>query len=95
MHILWIFFVDKRALIVYSNYANTKSAQLGGMKMSVGKKLRALRGGKTQKEVAADLNITKSALAMYERDERVPRDEIKVRIAEYYGESVQSLFYAN
>lgn len=63
--------------------------------MSIGTKLKALRGNKTQKKVAADLGITKSALAMYERDERVPRDEIKVRIAEYYGESIQSLFYAN
>ena len=61
--------------------------------MSIGKKLKALRGMKTQKEVAEQLKITKSALAMYERDERIPRDEIKVRIAEYYGESVQSLFY--
>jgi transcriptional regulator with XRE-family HTH domain len=65
------------------------------MEMSIGKKLKALRGDKTQREVAEDLQITKSALAMYERDERIPRDEIKVRIAEYYGESVQSLFYAN
>ena len=63
--------------------------------MSTGVKLRALRGGKTQKQVAADLNITKSALAMYERDERVPRDEIKVRIAAYYGETVQSLFFSD
>ncbi len=61
--------------------------------MSIGEKLKALRGPKTQKQVAADLNITKSALAMYERNERVPRDEVKVRIARYYGETVQSLFY--
>ena len=62
--------------------------------MSIGAKLRGLRGNKTQKEVAADLKITKSALAMYERDERVPRDEIKVRIADYYGETVQSIFFS-
>ena len=61
--------------------------------MSIGKKLKALRGSKTQKEVARDLGITKSALAMYERDERVPRDEIKMRIAAYYNEPVGSLFY--
>lgn len=61
--------------------------------MSIGQKLKALRGEKTQKEVARDLNITKSALAMYERDKRVPRDEIKVRIADYYGETVQSIFF--
>lgn len=60
--------------------------------MSIGKKLKALRGERTQKKVADNLNITKSALAMYERDKRVPRDEIKVRIANYYGETVQSIF---
>ena len=65
--------------------------------MSIGLKLKALRldKKKTQQQVADDLKITKSSLAMYERDDRIPRDEIKVRIAEYYGESVQSLFYTN
>lgn len=48
--------------------------------MSIGTKLKALRAQKqkTQQQVADDLNITKSALAMYERDGRVPRDEVKV-----------------
>lgn len=63
--------------------------------MSAGTKLRALRGKKTQQQVADALGITKSALAMYERDQRVPRDEIKVRIAAYYGESVQFIFFDN
>lgn len=63
--------------------------------MSIGMKLRALRQSrkKTQQEAADELNITKSALAMYERDERVPRDEVKVRIAQYYGEPIESLFF--
>lgn len=63
--------------------------------MSAGTKLRALRLKlkKTQQQAASDIGITKSALAMYERDERVPRDEVKVLIAEYYGETVQSLFF--
>ena len=61
--------------------------------LSTGTKLKALRGKKTQQQVADDLGITKSALAMYERDERIPRDEIKVKIASYYNESVQFLFF--
>lgn len=61
--------------------------------MSTGTKLRALRGDKTQEEVAADLGISKSALAMYERDERIPRDEVKIQIANYYNESIGALFY--
>lgn len=62
--------------------------------MSIGMKLRALRGLKSQQKVADDLGITKSALSMYERNQRVPRDEIKVRIAEYYNISVSEIFYA-
>ena len=61
--------------------------------MSTGEKLKALRGDKTQEEVAVDIGISKSALAMYERDERVPRDEVKVQIANYYKKSVGALFY--
>ena len=63
--------------------------------MSIGAKLKALRveKKKSQQEAADDLQITKSSLAMYERGARIPRDEVKVRIANYYGETVQSLFY--
>ena len=63
--------------------------------MSIGTKLKALRAEKkkSQQQAADDLKISKSALAMYERDDRIPRDEVKVRIAAYYGETVQSIFY--
>lgn len=61
--------------------------------MSTGAKLKQLRGAKTQQEAAEGIGITKSALAMYERDERVPRDEVKIRIADYYGVSVMFLFF--
>lgn len=73
---------------------STKRALLkGGVTVSVGMRLKALRGGKSQKKVAHDLEITKSALSMYERDQRIPRDEIKIRIARYYNVSVESIFY--
>lgn len=62
--------------------------------MSVGERLRALRGGRTQEEISKELGITKSSYAMYERGERTPRDEVKVRISKYYGISVQELFYS-
>lgn len=63
--------------------------------MSIGAKLKALRGSRTQQEIADDLNITKSAWAMYEKDQRIPRDEVKVRIANYFGETVQSIFFSS
>lgn len=64
------------------------------IQMSIGMKLKALRGQRTQKEVADKVGITKSALAMYERDKRVPRDEVKVKLAAYYGETVQAIFFS-
>lgn len=62
-------------------------------KETTGTILRKLRGDRTQEEIAAALGITKSSWAMYERDERVPRDEVKIRIAKFFGKSVEELFY--
>ena len=62
--------------------------------MSFGKKLRDLRGSKTKEEVANAIKVTHSSYSKYEREERVPRDEVKIRIAEYYGKTVQEIFFA-
>lgn len=62
-------------------------------KETTGTILRKLRGDRTQEEMATALGITKSSWAMYERDERVPRDEVKIRIAKFFGKSVEELFY--
>lgn len=61
---------------------------------AIAKRLIMLRGEKSQKDVAQAVKISRSALAMYERGERVPRDEIKERLAEYYEMSVQDIFFA-
>ncbi len=55
-------------------------------------RLIALRGKRTQEEVSRALGISKSALSMYEKGQRVPRDEIKIRIARYYEQSIESIF---
>jgi len=54
--------------------------------------LIALRGNRSQDEVAKALGISISALSMYEQGNRIPRDEIKIKMAEYYGISIESLF---
>ena len=61
--------------------------------MSYGEKFRELRGAKSQESVARAVGITKSAWAMYERNERVPRDEVKVRIADHFHRTVQEIFF--
>ena len=60
----------------------------------IGKKLVELRGARTQEEVAKDNGISISAIGMYERGERIPRDEIKIKLARYYGVSVGDIFFA-
>lgn len=61
--------------------------------MTIGERLRKLRGDKNQAVVARDLMISDSALSAYETDERVPRDGVKARIADYYGTTVQEIFF--
>jgi transcriptional regulator with XRE-family HTH domain len=60
---------------------------------SVGNKLRELRGAKSQTEVAKDLNISDSAVSSYENGERMPRPDMMRRIADYYGKTVQEIFF--
>lgn len=65
-----------------------------GEQRTIGTILRGLRGSKSQEKIASELGITKSAWAMYERNERIPRDGIKVRIAHHFNKTVQEIFYA-
>jgi DNA-binding XRE family transcriptional regulator len=62
--------------------------------MTIGEKLRKLRGKRTKKEVACAVGVTEWAYIKYERDERVPRDEVKRKIAAYYKTSVEAIFFA-
>jgi putative transcriptional regulator len=55
--------------------------------------LVALRGDRSREEVAKALGISVSALQMYENAKRVPKDEIKLKIANYYGVPVESIFF--
>ena len=63
--------------------------------MTIAEKLLKARGNKKRADVAKDIGISLSAISMYETGARVPRDEVKVKLAEYYGVSVQELFFNN
>lgn len=62
--------------------------------VDIGKRLIELRGNRTQEEVAKANDISVSAIGMYERGERIPRDELKIKLAAYYNKSVQEIFFA-
>ena len=60
----------------------------------IAQRIVSLRAKKSRAEVASACGISTSALAMYESGERIPRDEIKVRLARYFNVTVESIFYA-
>ena len=62
--------------------------------MTVAERLIQARGEKRRDEVASAVGISLSAIAMYENGDRIPRDEIKIRLADFYGTSVQELFFS-
>ena len=61
--------------------------------IEVGRRLRKLRGGENRDDVAAAVGISASALGMYECGQRMPRDDIKISLANYFGTTVQDLFF--
>ena len=56
------------------------------------KRLRT-KAKKSRKEVAEGVGVSISAIAMYERGERIPRDETKVAFAKYFKTTVESIFF--
>lgn len=61
--------------------------------IEIGKRLADLRGGRTQQEIADALGVGVSTIGMYERGERIPKDDIKVLLANLYGKTVQQIFF--
>ena len=57
----------------------------------VAERLQRLRGERSREEVAKAVGVSISAIAMYENGERIPRDGIKLKIAEYYQKSVKEI----
>lgn len=63
------------------------------MAATLGNKIKYLRekNNLSQKELAKILNIANSTLSQYESDARVPSDDIKILIADYFNVSLDYL----
>ncbi len=55
--------------------------------------LRKLRGNTRRETVAVACGVTVQAISMYEAGARIPNDEVKMRLADFYHRSVQEIFY--
>ncbi|WP_018392458.1 helix-turn-helix transcriptional regulator [Bacillus sp. 37MA] len=62
-------------------------------KKEIGQKLMMLRGDESREKVSIEIGISISALQMYENGHRIPKDEIKVRLANHYNTTVQEIFF--
>lgn len=60
---------------------------------TIGERLRALRGNRTQKEVGDAIGVTAMAISFYERGERVPTDDMKVALAQYFNSTIEAIFF--
>lgn len=61
----------------------------------IGPRLTKLRNiqGISREELSRETGLTLRAIEGYERGERIPRDEVKIILANYYNKSVQSIFF--
>lgn len=59
----------------------------------IGRRLKELRGYKPRRVVAEELGISENTLVSYEMGERVPRDSMKIKLADYYKVPIQKLFF--
>lgn len=61
----------------------------------IGQRLKELRKSrnKTTIELAQALNVSTSTVGMWESGQRVPRDELKKSIADYFNKTVESIFF--
>ncbi|PEK75544.1 helix-turn-helix domain-containing protein [Bacillus toyonensis] len=57
-------------------------------KRKVAATLVNLRNGKSREEIAEAIGISVSTLQMYENAQRIPRDSIKIKLANFYGVTV-------
>ncbi|ARU61560.1 transcriptional regulator [Tumebacillus avium] len=57
-------------------------------------KMTALRGERTQKEMAKEIGIPVSTYAMIESGHRFPRRDLQIKLARYFNLTVDELFFS-
>lgn len=64
---------------------------------AIGERIKKLREERniSRGELCSEAEISLSALTMYETGQRVPRDEVKLRLARCLNTSLEGLFYAS
>jgi DNA-binding XRE family transcriptional regulator len=64
-------------------------------KKLIGERLRELRGDISREQLAVALGVTSQAIFNYETGARIPSDEMKIKIANYFNRTVQEIFFSD
>ena len=61
-----------------------------------GSTLKTLREERSlsQLQLSEAIGVSPSSITMYEREERIPRDLVKIKLANFFNVSVESIFFA-
>lgn len=80
---------------MYHGIAITKTQErrIGMDCISIGNHLKELRGSRTKEEIAYRMGISVTSVCLYESGKRMPKDDVKVKMADFYGLTVQELFF--
>lgn len=61
--------------------------------MAANLKLLRKRRNETQLDVAKAVGVSGGAYGMYETGERIPRDDVKAKLSDHFGVTVQAIFF--
>lgn len=61
--------------------------------VQTGQRLRELRGEKPQREIAEAVGVSTMTISDIERGKKCAGDDLKIRLAAYYGKTVGNIFF--
>lgn len=91
-HFVLTRFVTSDIIILHSKKITKGEIHMIDAK-EIGSRLLKLRGETPRELVASEIGVSISAIAMYENGERIPRDGIKIKLANFYKRTVQEIFF--
>lgn len=94
-HFVLTHYETNAMIIVRTQNETTEEVKQMPSNTRIGERLKNLRRkrGLTQKEVSKMAKISVAAVTNYEAGKRIPRDEVKIKLAKIYGSTVEDIFF--
>lgn len=94
-HFVLTHYETNAMIIVRTQNETTEEVKQMPSNTRIGERLKNLRRkrGLTQKEISKMAKISVAAVTNYEAGKRIPRDEVKIKLAKIYGSTVEDIFF--